>query len=193
VAIEVTDDGQARNEATLEKLVSKCNNAVYGTMVQAVEELSMPRIKSVRPFKAYDGALTLGDPAKYENALSIHVERYFKTKRAAPPSGSLVVNRSEFGGPSQPTQDDDVEMSGTGLSGVQQMRNYKVNDPDAPGGKRDVEFSDLAKGYQYGRTVVPFSESDFSVIKLETKKEFAIVGFIPSHNVGHIFCQIIPR
>ncbi|KAK0623545.1 SPOC like C-terminal domain-containing protein [Immersiella caudata] len=170
---------KAHNEATLQNLVSKCNNAVYGTMAQAVEELSIPRIKSVRPFKAYDGDLTLGDAEKYENALSIHVERYFKTKRAAPPSGSMVVNRSEFGGPSQLTQDDDVEMGGTGLSAVQQMRNYKVNDPDAPGGKRDVEFSDLAKGYQYGRTVVPFSESDFPIIKLETKKQFTIVGFVP--------------
>lgn len=170
---------KVHNEETLQKLVEKCNNAVYGTMAQAVEELSIPRIKPVRPFKAYDGPLTLGNPEKYENSLSIHVERYFKTKKAPPPSGSTVVNRSEFSGPSQFTQGEDVQMDGTSLSAVHQVRNYKVNDPDAPGGKKDVPHEELSKGYQYGRTVVPFNDSDWNVIKLETKKQFSIVGFVP--------------
>ncbi|KAM7202081.1 ATP-dependent DNA helicase, partial [Naviculisporaceae sp. PSN 640] len=171
-----------RNEEALEKLISQCNHAVYGTMAQAVEELSVPRIKHVRPFKSYDGTLTLGDPAKYPSALSIQVERYFKTKRAAVPSASTVVIKQEPAGPSQSTQtldEEDVEMGGTEFSGVKQMRSYKVNDPDAPGGKKDVDMDDLAKGYQYGSTVVPFSESDLNVTKLETKKSFTILGFVP--------------
>ncbi|SPQ22346.1 1fe97e1b-7be3-49c1-9f4c-33232a827330 [Thermothielavioides terrestris] len=174
---------KAANEKTLRKLVDQCSNGVFGTMAQAVEELAIPRIKPVRPFKAYDGPLTLGDPSKYESALSIHVERYFKTKRAMAPAASTVVVNAERVGPSQ-TQalDEDIEMGGTGFSGVKQMRTYRVNDPDAPGGKRDVEFEDLAKGYQYGRTVVPFSESDLSVTKLETKKSFTILGFVPSRS-----------
>ncbi|KAL2022329.1 hypothetical protein VTK56DRAFT_5727 [Thermocarpiscus australiensis] len=172
---------KAENEKILRKLIDQCKNGVFGTMAQAVEELAIPRIKPARPFKAYDGPLTLGDPSKYESAVSIHVERYFKTKRALPPPASTVVINPERAGPSQSTQtlDDDVEMGGTEFSGVKFMRTYRVNDPDAPGGKRDVDFEDLAKGYQYGRTVVPFSESDFSVTKLETKKSFAIIGFIP--------------
>jgi len=151
-------------------------------MAEAVEELSTPRIKSVRPFKAYDGPLTLGDPSKYESALSIPVERYFKTKRAAAPSASTVTIQNDLGGPSQ-AFDEDTEMGGMEFSGVKQMRSYRVNDPDAPGGKRDVAFEELEKGYQYGRTVVPFSESDFPVIKLETKKQFTILGFIPNSSV----------
>lgn len=154
-------------------------------MAQAVEELAIPRIKPVRPFKAYDGPLTLGDPSKYESAVSIHVERYFKTKRALPPPASTVVINPDRGGPSQSqTVDEDTEMGGVEFSGVKHMRTYRVDDPDAPGGKRDVEFEDLAKGYQYGRTVVPFSESDFSVTKLETKKSFTILGFIPASSVS---------
>ncbi|KAK4173952.1 SPOC like C-terminal domain-containing protein [Triangularia setosa] len=166
------------NEEALQLLVDKCTDGVFGTMQQAVEELSIPRIKPVRPFKAYDGPLTLGDPSKYESAISIHVERYFKTKRAPPPSASTVVVSNGVG-QSQAFKDEDVDMGGTGFSGVKQMRTYRVNDPDAPGGKRDVDFEELAKGYQYGRTVVPFGESDMSITKYETKKSFTIIGFIP--------------
>lgn len=167
-------------------MVDQCDNGVFGTMAQAVGELAVPRIKPVRPFKAFDGPLTLGDPSKYESALSIHVERYFKTKRAAPPSASTVVINTDRGGATQSeTLDEDTEMGGAEFSGVKHMRAYRVNDDDAPGGKRDVDFEDLAKGYQYGRTVVPFSESDFSVTKLETKKSFTILGFVPFSSVSH--------
>ncbi|KAL2271739.1 hypothetical protein VTJ83DRAFT_1110 [Remersonia thermophila] len=169
------------NEETLRRLVEQCKDGVFGTMAQAVEELAVPRIKPVRPFKAYDGPLTLGDPDRYQSALAFHVERYFKTKRAAPPSASTVVSSSmDRPGPSQTqTLDGDLDTEDVEFSGVKQMRSYKVNDPDAPGGKRDVKFEDLAKGYQYGRTVVPFSESDFNVTKFDTKKSFSILGFVP--------------
>lgn len=166
-------------------MVDQCNNGVFGTMQQAVEELAVPRIKPVRPFKAFDGPLTLGDPTKYPSAVSIHVERYFKTKRAVAPPASTVVVNTDRGGLSQTeTLDEDTEMGGNEFSGVKHMRTYRVNDNDAPGGKRDIEFEDLAKGYQYGRTVVPFSESDFSVTKLETTKSFTIIGFVPFSSVS---------
>ncbi|KAK4237395.1 SPOC like C-terminal domain-containing protein [Achaetomium macrosporum] len=169
-----------KNEKILRKLVDQCNNGVFGTMAQAVEELAIPRIKPVRPFKAYDGPLTLGDPSKYESALSIHVERYFKTKRAMPPAASTVVINPGRGGPSQSeTLDEDTEMGGTEFSGVKQMRTYRVDDPEAPGGKRDVDPEELEKGYMYGRTVVHISDSDMAITKLNTKKSFTILGFVP--------------
>ena len=183
---------KANNEAILQNLVDKCDNGIYGTMAQAVEELSVPRIKTVKPFRSYDGMLTLGDPTKYDTALSIHVERFFKTKVATVPSGSTVVTQPNLAGSSQAFFDDgDVEMGGTEFSGVKQMRSYRVNDPDAPGGKKDIPMEELEKGYQYGRTVVPFSESDYSVIKLETKKQFSILGFIPWSSVCWFFpCHV---
>ncbi|KAK4224152.1 ATP-dependent DNA helicase [Podospora fimiseda] len=169
-----------QNEETLRKLVEACENGVFGTMQQAVEELSIPRIKPVRPFKAYDGPLTLGDPNKYESAISINVERYFKTKRATPPSATTVVVNPDRGyTQSQAFDDGDVEMGGTEFSNVKHMRKYKVNDPSAPGGKLDVPYEELAKGYLYGRTVVPFSDSDMAITKYETTKSFTIIGFIP--------------
>lgn len=190
----IADNKKANNEAILQGLVDKCDNGIYGTMAQAVEELSIPRIKAVRPFKSYDGMLTLGDPTKYETALSIHVERFFKTKRAAAPSASTVVNQPNLADSSQAfSGDGDVDMGGTEFSGVKQMRNYWVSDPTAPGGKRDIPIEELEKGYQYGRTVVPFSESDYSVIKIETKKQFSILGFIPWSSVGYFFSGLLPR
>ncbi|KAK0722931.1 SPOC like C-terminal domain-containing protein [Lasiosphaeria miniovina] len=184
---EDKSSAKANNERILGNLASQCKNGVSGTMAQAIEELSIPRIKQVNPFKAYDGALTLGDPATQESALSIRVQRYFKTKRATAPSASTVVIKSERGGgPSQSTHtaDEDVEMGGIEFSGVKHMRTYRVNDPDAPGGKKDVEFEKLAKGYQYGSTVVPFSESEMNIIKLPSKKGYEILGFVPFSSYG---------
>ena len=75
-------------------------------------------------------------------------------------------------------------MEGVDFSAVKQARTYKVNDPDAPGGKRDVEYESLAKGYEYGRTAVHISESEHNITKIETLKSFSIVGFIPYDKVS---------
>lgn len=112
--------------------------------------------------------------------MSIRVERYFKTKKAAPPSASNVVMRDTTG--TQDTKDEEMEglESGDGgeFAGVKNARTYKVNDPDEPGGKREVDFDSLAKGYLYGRTAVHISEAEFNITKLETKKSLSIIGFI---------------
>ncbi|TLS29769.1 hypothetical protein PpBr36_00453 [Pyricularia pennisetigena] len=170
---------KARNEKLLKSLSTHCKDSVYGTMIEAVEELNTPRIKSTKPYKSFDGQLTLGDPEAYkESALSIHVERYFKTKQARPITASNVMVKSETGA----TQSGQDVEGGDGLGGqfadLKTARNYKVLDPDAPGGKRDVPQEELARGYLYGRTAVPMPESEFNITKLETKKSFAILGFI---------------
>jgi len=153
-------------------------------MAQAVEELAIPRIKPVRPFKSYDGPLTLGDPEEYPNALSIPVERYFKTKLAHPPSASTVVVNNAPGRSQVDEDDEAIEDNGNGLAAVKQVRAYRVNDPDAPGGKRDVDFDSLERGYEYGRTVVPIGQEDESITNLQTKKSFTILGFIPFESVS---------
>lgn len=154
-------------------------------MAEAIDRLDEPTVKSVKPYKCYDGQLTLGDPARDPAAMAINVERYFKTHVARPQPASTVVMKIESG----PTQSTETvpgdEMEGIiEFSGVKQARTYKVNDPDAPGGKKDVEFETLAKGYEYGRTAVPISESEHNVTKLESTKGFSIVGFIPWDKVN---------
>nr|AYJ71529.1 Ku family DNA helicase [Purpureocillium lavendulum] len=166
---------KAANEATLRELAKQCNDGVFATMAEAIDDLDTPRAKAVKPYKSYDGFLTLGDPDS-STAMSIAVERYFKTHLARPQGASTVVVKAET--QSTHTLDDDP-MDGVDFSAVKQARTYKVNDPDAPGGKRDVEFESLAKGYEYGRTAVHISESEHNITKIETLKSFSIVGFIP--------------
>ncbi|KAM0346458.1 hypothetical protein ACHAPU_005523 [Fusarium lateritium] len=168
------------NEKALRSLANDCKDGVFANIAEAIDELDTPRIKAVKPYKTYDGALTLGDPKTFPAAMSINVERYFKTHLARPLTSSTVVVKSGGGPESETTQPvESEEMEGIEFSAVKQARSYKVNDPDAPGGKRDVEFDDLAKGYEYGRTAVHISESEHNITKIDTQKSFSIVGFIP--------------
>ncbi|RYP47782.1 hypothetical protein DL768_006191 [Monosporascus sp. mg162] len=172
-----------RNEKLLKSLVDKCDGQ-FGTMAEAISFLDIPRVKPTRPYKSYDGTLTLGDPELHPDAMSISVERYFKTHKAAiPPASRVFKTDRPHGGPSQDTETstggamEGVEFT-SDYAAVKNARTYKVNDPDAPGGKRDVEFESLAKGYEYGRTAVHISESEYNITKLETTKSFTIIGFI---------------
>ncbi|KAI1772362.1 ATP-dependent DNA helicase II subunit 2 [Hypoxylon cercidicola] len=181
------------NEKLLKELVDKCDG-LYGTMAEAIAELEIPRLKPVRPYKTYDGLLTLGNPEIHPDAMSIGVERYFKTHKATVPPASRVVLSS------QAAEDDEMEgVEPTGaFAAVKNARTYKVNDPEAPGGKRDVEFESLAKGYEYGRTAVHISESEYNITKIETTKSFTILGFIhqerydPFLNMGDA-CQTVAQ
>ncbi|KAI0180972.1 ATP-dependent DNA helicase II subunit 2 [Hypoxylon sp. FL1284] len=181
------------NERLLKELVDKCDG-LYGTMAEAIVELEIPRIKPVRPYKTYDGQLTLGNPDIHPDAMSIGVERYFKTHKATIPQASRVVLSSQ---PPAGDEMEDVQPTGT-FAAVKNARTYKVNDPEAPGGKRDVEFESLAKGYEYGRTAVHISESEHNITKIETTKSFTILGFIhqekydPFLNMGTT-CQTVAQ
>lgn len=181
---------KTQNEAFLKDLTEKCNG-VFGTMAQAIEELDIPRLKTTKPVHSYRGTLTLGDPANYDTALSIDVERFPRTMIAKPPSASAFVLRSDDGQPSQSTgtvmgdgeKGGGAQSNGNNLTNVRSAYSYTVKDEDAPGGKKDVARDDLAKGYEYGRTVVPISESDENITKLESEAAMEIVGFVPKDKV----------
>ncbi|CAG9972215.1 unnamed protein product [Clonostachys byssicola] len=170
---------KAENEQTLKTLANACTDGVFASIGEAIDQLDTPRVKSVKPYKTYDGSLTLGDPEKFPAAMNINVERYFKTHLARPLAASTVVVKPELGGSQSTETVDGGDMEGIEFSAVKQNRSYKVNDADAPGGKRDVEFDSLAKGFEYGRTAVHISESEHNITKLESVKSFTIIGFIP--------------
>lgn len=172
-------------------MVDQCNNGIFGTMAEAIEGLTVPRVKETRPYCCYKGQLLLGDPEKYDTAMCIDVERFFKTHIAKPLSASsFVVGYDEASAQSSLTLrvEDDVAMGGTadqgGLTSVKNSRLYKVKDPSAVGGAREVDFEDLARGYEYGRTAVHISALEENVTKLETHKDFSIIGFIPCSGVS---------
>lgn len=176
---------KARNETTLQSLVGKCNSGVFATMAEATEALVTPRAKLVRLVKKYDGPLTLGDPNAFDSAISINVERWPVTKVSRPdPASTVVLKPDPTGTQSTMTLDnDDALHNDSAFNSVKQHRNYKVNDPTAPGGKRDVEFEDLAKGYSYGSTAVQIAEAEWAITKLDTTKDFSIIGFISNQKV----------
>ena len=183
---------KAENESLLRGLTEKCNGA-FGTMAQAIEELDIPRLKVTKPVHSYRGLLTLGDPKNYDSALSIDVERFPRTMIAKPPSASAFVLRSDGGEPTQSTgtvagddaDNGSTQTNGNALTNVRSAYSYTVTDADAPGGKRDGPRDDLAKGYEYGRTVVPISESDENITKLDTEAAMEIVGFVAKDKVKY--------
>jgi ATP-dependent DNA helicase 2 subunit 2 len=170
---------------------------IFGTLQQAVEELGIPRLKLTRPVSSYKGYLTLGHPELYsETACRIDVDRYPRTMIRRPPSASKFVQRSETSKEQDSNQSSNTILPETGdphsasthihdndLTSVRNSRTYQVIDEGAPGGKRDVDRDDLARGYEYGRTAVHISESDENVTKLETQAGLEILGFIPWSSV----------
>ncbi|KAK2605204.1 hypothetical protein N8I77_008059 [Diaporthe amygdali] len=183
---EVKPQLKATNETILKSLVDKCNNGTFGTLAEAVEELEMPRVKPVRLVKSYDGPLTLGNPQQFPSATSINVERWPVTKVNRPAAATTVTVKSESATQSTHTIDDEmdgVEYDDPHFNSVKQHRTYKVNDPSAPGGKKDVEFEELNKGYSYGSTAVLIPDFDWTLTSLEAAKDFSIMGFVNMNKV----------
>ena len=184
---ENKDPTKEHNEQLLRNL-AEASGGVFGTMADAITQLAIPRLKTVKPVTSYKGQLTLGDPSKYETALCIDVERYPKVMVAKAPTASKYVVRSglEPGGSStqsSATMRNDAMDVDDSLAAVKQARSYQVDDAEAPGGKREVAVEELAKGYEYGRTAVPISESDFNVVRLESSASLDIVGFVDARQV----------
>jgi ATP-dependent DNA helicase 2 subunit 2 len=199
---EEKDPIKASNEAILLQLCADCDGA-FGTLAQAVDEMKVPRTKETRPVPSFKGMLTLGDPEKYDfdsniddndiltndnpkrydTALKINVERYPKVMTASPPSASQFVVRNDM----EATQthgsngDEGAEAPADGLAAVHTTRTYQVEDESAPGGKKDVDRDELAKGYEYGRTAVHISESDRNITTYETLQGLDIVGFVEAN------------
>lgn len=171
---------QASNEKALQKLCEDCDG-IFGTLAQAIEELSIPRLKTTRPVPSYKGVLTLGNPVEYDSAMSIDVERYPRVMVQRPPAASNYVHRQDMA-PSAPT-DENADQD---LAAVKNARTYQVIDDDAPGGKRDVEQEELAKGYSYGSTAVPISESDRNVTTFETSQGLDILGFVAKEQASRL-------
>lgn len=174
----------------MQKLADDCDG-VCGTLEQAISELDTPRLKTVRGMASFKGDLMLGNPEQYESALSIQVERYYRTYAARPPAASSFALSHPMGeGPegNEPSTMEPGESGGAEsadqLTVVRNARAYQVDSKEAAGGKLDVERDDLAKGYEYGRTAVHISQSEENITKLETEAALEIIGFIPSDNVS---------
>ena len=162
-----------KNEAILKQLVD-LSGGQFGTMQEAIDGLSRPALKVVRPTPTYRGQLRLGDPTQYDTALYIDVERYIKVSVRRPPTASAHVVK-----PSSDAEEDELD----GLTTIHHLHKYKIKGDEYEGGAKVVEREELAKGYEYGRTAVSISESEQNITKYETEAAYDILGFIPADNV----------
>ncbi|OCK79803.1 ATP-dependent DNA helicase [Lepidopterella palustris CBS 459.81] len=174
---------KAENEAILKSLADGCDGT-FGTLAEAIEHMQIPKTKATRPVHSFKGVLTLGDPENYSSALSIDVERYPRTMVATAPSASNFVVRTNLAAGEEATQstatvNGDSDLVGDSLTSVKGQRIYQVLDENAPGGKRMVNFEDLSRGFEYGRTAVGIGESESNITKLETLPGLDIIGFVP--------------
>lgn len=205
---ETKSDLKRHNEQLLMRLTESCQNSTFGTAALAIEYLANPTARVPKAFKQYEGRLGkhlfmchqihcshslsgLGDFTRYpDSAIFIDVQRYFRTKIAKAPSASSFVSRAatangDGSAESSNTAQGDTEMTDApDLSAVKSSRTYHVVDPSAQGGKLDVQRDQLAKGYYYGSTAVPFGEDDENVTRFESLESFSIIGFIPNDKVS---------
>lgn len=179
---------KTKNEALLKSLAEDAGGS-FGTLVEAIEELSKPRMKNTRPVPSFKGQLMLGHPAdKGNNTLYIEVERYPKTMIRKPATATTVVKRPEQSSSMQSSsmKIDDFQvdqpvssMGGDDVTRVRDSRAYHVLDNREPGGKKFIEQEDIVSGFEYGSTLVPISQSNRESLKLETTAGLELIGFIP--------------
>jgi ATP-dependent DNA helicase 2 subunit 2 len=182
---EGKDGTKAENEEVLRQLCTGCGGE-YGSLIEAVDQLGIPRVKTTKPVPTFKGTLTLGNPNDFDTAISIDVERYPKTMKASVPSSSAFVVRSDMAATqatqSTTTLDGEDGVKGDDLTAVKNARTYQIDDENAPGGKRDVDRDELSKGYAYGRTAVHINESDQNVTTYENTPGLDIIGFVEKPN-----------
>lgn len=125
--------------------------------------------------------LKLGDANRFPSGLTVQVDRYLKTTPSQPPRTKTFVIASD----AKDAESSHMEerRNGPGLTPVNRLRSYQVEDDDAPGGKRDVKEDELAKGFEYGKTAVHISKADENITKLEVEVSLDILGFIASEKV----------
>ncbi|KAF3904370.1 hypothetical protein AA313_de0209514 [Arthrobotrys entomopaga] len=171
---EAKSSRKAENETALKKLCDD-SNGVFGTIAEAIEEIQRPRTKKTRPVPSFRGCLTIGDESSNpDSSLLIDVERYPRTMVAKPPSASSFAVSSE-------------EAPNENLQKIRNTRSYQVEDESAPGQSIDIDREDMAKGYLYGRTIVPISAEDAEIVKFETFASLRTIGFIPRSSFDRPF------
>ncbi|KAK6511954.1 ATP-dependent DNA helicase II subunit 2 [Arthrobotrys musiformis] len=167
---------KAENEKALKELCDQCDG-IFGTIAEAIEEIQRPRTKKTRPVHSFRGCLSIGNASVNPGSmLLIDVERFPRTMVAKPPTASSFAITSER---------DQVDGS---LQRIRNTRTFQIEDEDAPGKAIDIGREDMAKGYLYGRTIVPISTEDQEIVKFSTEASLKIVGFIPKSGFERQIC-----
>ena len=160
VKLEVTAD-QSKTEDTLKRLCANIQGRVYPS-AQAMEIYRQFRKRAVYPVAKFKGALEFGEGTGLEVAV------YTKTRPESMPSLKKHSGAVDF------TAD-----AKTGL--VKMSREAALaDDPNS----KALEPDDIIKAFHYGKSVVPVSKEDETLVSLATEKCMKLIGFTSKSSIS---------
>ena len=175
---EDKDHNKKQAELELRKFCEKCKGT-FASYAEVYESLAIPSPRNVRPMASYKGDLTLGDSIKYADALELYVERYPCTKMDTPRTASQYSIPASIANSSQKVSISQAKEIAIQTNEVLMEKTYKVSDKE----DLEVNASELERGYQYGRTIVPMGELDEEILRIQSDTSLQIVGFIEQAGV----------
>ncbi|XP_028404243.1 X-ray repair cross-complementing protein 5-like [Dendronephthya gigantea] len=161
-----TNAGRAHRKpkTAQQKLGEECIKQILGEVEGQTFTLSdvLPMLAFVEK-KAIKQTTTFRGPLQIGSNIKINVYGYIRVKEQKPDSWKKLSAPAE----ASPEPGD---------MGVAIQRTYHRDDED----ETEVEKEDLAKGFRYGKTLVPFLNVDQQSIKLEAEKCLKVLCFTPS-------------
>ena len=167
-------------EDVLKQFCVECQGTL-ATYAEVFDSLAIPAPRTVRPMASYKGDLILGDGEKYNDALQVYVERYPCTKLDNPRTASqcsIPASIANSSGKASNIQQLSREIA-TKPNEVFMEKLYKVPGKD----ELELNASELEKGYQFGRTIVPMGELDEEIFRIQSDTSLQIIGFIEQAGV----------
>ncbi|XP_065185037.1 X-ray repair cross-complementing protein 5-like [Sycon ciliatum] len=150
---------QVAGEAVLTRVLQQASGESV-SFQNAIEVLSFFKKRQTKQTSTFRGCIEIGSDTK------INVWSYLRVKSVKPSSFKRMSAVSQAA--AQP-----------GAMKVMMDRSYHLNDED----ETEVEKADLAKGYRFGKTIVPMLKIDEQAMKFTTTKSMKVLGFTAAQNV----------
>eukprot|EP01119_Soliformovum_irregulare_P022025 TRINITY_DN7445_c0_g1_i3.p1 TRINITY_DN7445_c0_g1~~TRINITY_DN7445_c0_g1_i3.p1 ORF type:complete len:479 (+),score=143.12 TRINITY_DN7445_c0_g1_i3:105-1541(+) len=168
------DDLKFKNEQFLGRLIDEVEGVTV-PIGQAIEMMSFFKAQPPAQRASFRGLLQIG------NDLSIPIQSFIKTMVSKPPTAKKISTVA-------------MEAAEPKSMNVIKDTSYQsTTDPD-----REVPVEERIKGMTYGKTLVPFSKVDETVLKYESEACLKVIGFtsaskIPRfHFFGNVECFVAP-
>jgi ATP-dependent DNA helicase 2 subunit 2 len=130
------------------------------------QECFAPEVNA-RP--SFGGYLYLGNPYINDHWLAISIDMYLRTKDAKLPTNHKYSALSEVG-----------------THNVAAVSKYALDIRDEESDEtKEIEIpkEELRKGYKFGKSMLIVNEEVSNAMKLQTKKEMTIIGFVDAEEV----------
>ncbi|KAK9492674.1 SPOC like C-terminal domain-containing protein [Lipomyces doorenjongii] len=156
-------------------------NAIIAPFADVLRDLEIPHVRKVRSTNSYNGTLTIGDPNKFNDSLTIPVERFAYVKTATK-INSVSYIKPKGNVSTSPTR----QATNTLGRRIKYEITVTKESDDGNTGKdvQEVEKGDLKKGYRYGASVVPLSTEEEESLRFVTNISLDIIGFVPYDTIG---------